>query len=72
MAGKNVYKVQNAIIEIKSPYCMGKTKALCFDTEYDLIIGNIPRAKFFCTQDRLDDKTYMISGEKPETKNYFQ
>ena len=38
MGHKNVYKVQKAIIEIELPYYVGKTKSLCFDTEYDLVI----------------------------------
>ena len=50
MVDKNVYKVQMAIIGIELPYYMGNTKSLCFDTEYDLIIGNIPGAMLWCAR----------------------
>ena len=40
MADKNVYKAQKSIIEIKLPYYTGKTEALSFDPEHDLIISH--------------------------------
>ena len=67
MADKSVYKVQRAIIEIELPYYTEKTKALCFDIEYNLVIGNIPRWKQFCAKDKLDEKTSMIAGDNQET-----
>ena len=56
-----------AVTEIESPFHTGKTKALCFDTESYLIIGNIPGAKCFCAKDKLDVKTCMITGNIQET-----
>ena len=47
---------------------MVKTKSLSLVTEYELIIGNIAGAKWFCVQDKLDEKKCMICGGNQKTK----
>ena len=37
MTDRNLYRVHKALIEIESLYYFGKTKALCFNTECELI-----------------------------------
>ena len=69
MADRNAYRVQKALIEIESPYYVGKTKALCFNTEYELIIGNIPGAKCFCAHEKHTQETCMIIDDIKSTRN---
>ena len=42
---------------------------LCFNTEYELIIGNIPGAKYFCAQDKLTETSCIITGDNQITSN---
>ena len=46
---------------------MGKTHALCVETEYDMTIGNKPGVECFCAKDKYGEKTNMIAGDNQET-----
>lgn len=44
------YNLPTTQIDIRSDYLNGSVEAYCFDTEFDVIIGNVPNAKCACTQ----------------------
>ena len=71
MTDRNLYRVQKALIEIESLYYFGKTKALCFNTECELITGNIPVTKCFCTHEKLTQETCIIIDDIQSTRNLF-
>ena len=44
-----VYDIPTTYINIESDYLNGNVEAYCFNTEFDVIIGNVPDAKCACT-----------------------
>ena len=60
------YRVQKAKIKIDSPYLSGIHEAYCFNTDYDLIIGNVPGAKCSCLKldAQNDNCTKQIETEE--------
>ena len=69
VADDKTYKVQKAEIRIESVYYSGTTEALCFDTDFDLIIGNIPGATCFCQHEEPTEMLFAISNEVEPLRN---
>ena len=53
-------KVPTANVEINCPLLTRKTKVACYDTEFDVVIGNVYDAKCFCSisekSEKMNDK----------------
>ena len=45
VADGKTYNVPKVKLELNTPYLAGTHQAYCFDTDYDLIIGNVPSWK---------------------------
>ena len=61
------YKVPKVNIMINSPYFSGNVTALCFNTNIDLIIGNIPGVKCLCKTSEIVKDDILPINDKTES-----